>query len=291
MANVRGKALDKTMLSVDQAEKRGFLHRDYLAHCFRWSHVVKYMGQQQRYKTAKILDIGCGKDIALAKTLYTSRMAPETYVGIDMNKLEMPDMFANAKWEPELITESDVCNIVYGMQMNTSSGVIKMKNFNTIISFEVIEHVEPEQCIRILKKIFELLSVDGISFISTPDWDPQTGAAANHVNEMKMEALGWVIEECGFEIQDYWGTFASQREYKDLLVPDIISQKYWNQLSSYYDSNVLACIFAPLFPHNSRNVMWKLGIASDIYARQFPNIKYVDSPWTSSKHWEDLAHV
>ena len=41
MANEFGKAIDKTFLSIDQAETRGFLHRDYIAHCLRWTHVVK----------------------------------------------------------------------------------------------------------------------------------------------------------------------------------------------------------------------------------------------------------
>ena len=52
MANIRGKAMDNTHLSIDQAEKRGFIHRDYIAHCLRWSHVAKFMGEKSRYKTA-----------------------------------------------------------------------------------------------------------------------------------------------------------------------------------------------------------------------------------------------
>ena len=79
------REIDKTHLSCEQAEERGFLHRDYIAHCLRWSHVVKHL--QNKYKTARILDIGCGKETPLIKTLYTMRMTPEMYTGIDMNKL------------------------------------------------------------------------------------------------------------------------------------------------------------------------------------------------------------
>ena len=82
----RGRAIDKTHLSCEQAEERGFLHRDYIAHCLRWSHVVKHLGIKNRYKTAQILDIGCGKETPLIKTLYTMRMTPEVYVGVDYNK-------------------------------------------------------------------------------------------------------------------------------------------------------------------------------------------------------------
>ena len=35
MANARGKEIDNTHLSIDQAEARGFIHRDYIAHCLR----------------------------------------------------------------------------------------------------------------------------------------------------------------------------------------------------------------------------------------------------------------
>ena len=58
MANERGKSVDKTFLSIDNAEERGFLHRDYIAHCLRWTHVVKWLHQGGRYKTARILDVG-----------------------------------------------------------------------------------------------------------------------------------------------------------------------------------------------------------------------------------------
>ncbi len=92
MANIRGKAMDNTHLSIDQAEKRGFIHRDYIAHCLRWSHVVKFMGEKSRYKTADLLDIGCGKDLPLLRLLYSSKMIPDTgsYTGVDINKLEAP---------------------------------------------------------------------------------------------------------------------------------------------------------------------------------------------------------
>ena len=56
---------DKTHLSIDLAEERGFIHRDYIAHCFRWSHVTKYLMAQAKYKRVLIMDVGCGKDFTL----------------------------------------------------------------------------------------------------------------------------------------------------------------------------------------------------------------------------------
>lgn len=280
MANANGKAVDKTHLSLENATKRGFLHRDYIAHCLRWSHVIKHMGKKQLYKTARVLDIGCGKEMPLAKSLYSSRMAPAYYLGVDVNKLEVPEMFANAKWQPDVLGQMDICDY------NSFEHA-----FDVITCFEVIEHVEPEHAIRILKKIKHLLSVGGHAFVSTPDFCPHTGAAANHVNEMTMEALGWVIEECGFAIEDYWGTFASQREYKHLVSEAGISPEAWVRLSEYYDSNVLATVLAPLFPHHSRNVLWKLTKAGEDYKRKFDHIDYQPKPWSSSEHQEDLRNV
>jgi hypothetical protein len=75
MANERGKHIDNTHLSIDQAEARGFIHRDYIAHCLRWTHVAKWMGKPDNRKNCKLLDIGCGKDVPLARMLFTSRMA------------------------------------------------------------------------------------------------------------------------------------------------------------------------------------------------------------------------
>mgnify|MGYP003346059511 CR=1 FL=1 len=90
---------------IDQAEERGFIHRDYIAHCLRWTHVAKWMGNPKNRKDCNLLDIGCGKDVPLAKMLMTSRMASDglVYIGIDYNKLEMPKAFENTKFKPVLI--------------------------------------------------------------------------------------------------------------------------------------------------------------------------------------------
>ena len=84
--------IDKTHLSLDNAEERGFIHRDYIAHCLRWSHVVKHLGKKNLYKKARILDIGCGKEMPLLKTLYTMKMTPKAYMGIDVNRIQPTDM-------------------------------------------------------------------------------------------------------------------------------------------------------------------------------------------------------
>ena len=288
MANARGKAIDNTHLSIDSAEERGLLHRDYIAHCLRWSHVVKFLMQKQRYKDAIVYDIGCGKEIPLAKTLYVNRIAPEFYAGFDVNKLSMPAMFDNTRWYPDfLFGETDFCDV----ELDPDRGVFveemggeTIPYPNIIVCFEVLEHIEPEHVNRMLAK-FSQMATDCDIFLSTPCWDPRVGAAANHVNEMRYEAFGSLLERSGFEILAHYGTFASIRDYEHLLTGDL--KNAFDLLRNYYDSNYLATVFAPMFPANSRNALWHVrpGRAP---SRKFHDFGDIPTPWTSSDNWSDL---
>lgn len=246
MANARGKEIDNTHLSIDQAEKRGFIHRDYIAHCLRWTHVAKYMQQKQRYKTVDLLDIGCGKDLPLLRLLYSSKLIPDTgsYTGIDVNKLEVP--FTLGRFDYELVPQTDVCK-----------WEDKGSTFGVITSFEVLEHVEPAHTFAILKRIRSLLEVNGVAFLSTPCYDAHVGAAGNHVNEMSFKALRALILLAGLRVDNVWGTFASIRDYQGQLEADGYGSLF-DKLREYYDSNYLATIFAPLYPSLARNALWRV---------------------------------
>src|SRR5438046_8210882 len=89
--NKRGKELDRTYLSIGQAEDRGFIHRDYIAHCLRFSHACKVLAAKQFYRTARILDIGCGRELPMAKMLYSSRLIPTMYYGVDAGPINDED--------------------------------------------------------------------------------------------------------------------------------------------------------------------------------------------------------
>jgi 2-polyprenyl-3-methyl-5-hydroxy-6-metoxy-1,4-benzoquinol methylase len=271
MANIRGKEIDNTHLSIDQAEKRGFIHRDYIAHCLRWSHVARFLGERQRYRSSDILDIGCGKDLPLLRLLYTSRLIPETgsYTGIDVNKLSLP--FSVGSFPHELIGQTDVCEHDFGAS-----------TFAVITCFEVLEHVEPSHSFRILARIRSLLEDTGIAFISTPNYDQQVGAAGNHVNEMSWSALHSLINRAGLHVLNMWGTFASIRDYYNKLEPE--RRLLFEQLREYYDSNYLATVFAPLYPKESRNILWKLAKA-DPFAATVPE----DQRHSSSDKWVSFA--
>ena len=295
MANKRGKAIDNTHLSVEQATKRGFVHRDYLAHCLRWNHILKFLREKNRYKNAFVLDVGCGKELPLAKSLHTSRMAPAQYLGIEYNN-NIPGLkhFANTSFKPHIISSANFTEVVsidkdhlcitYG-----DGEVERLGSLPTcIVSFEVIEHVEPFHAKQMLKLMHDIAALNNADvFISTPNWDPGVGAADNHVNEMKYGAIGWLLEQVGFEIINVYGTFASQKDIKTKLHKHHL--ELFEQLRGYYDSNYLATIFAPLYPGFSRNALWHCQPRIN-GERKFPDIRDLDTPWTSSEYWKDLLN-
>jgi hypothetical protein len=291
MANARGKGIDNTHLSIDMAEARGFLHRDYIAHCLRWSHVAKFLSQNQRYKTARVLDIGCGVDLPLARMLYSSRYIVTEYVGVDYNR---PDKFNMEPFHTGKMPVNAYGGIDAAVDLKHVEGEVTYSVLDdvyklpTVITcFEVLEHIEPRHCREMLKKIKALLRLDTTAFLSTPCWDPQTGAADNHVSEIKYGAFGSMLEDLGFEIAGNWGTFASQKDYKHMLKGELATA--YDKLAAYYDSNYLATIFAPLYPALSRNCLWQVQTARKNYVRKFGTLtEFQNKPWTSSDKWAEL---
>ena len=301
MANARGKTIDTTHLSADTAFERGIIHRDLISHCLRWTHVVKFMHQKNMYKNARVLDVGCGIDLPLAKTLYTNRMSVQQYVGVDYNK---PHKFKTEMFHTGKMPVRAFGGVDFARDVEVNGDVYSIRNVpgefslpNVITCFEVLEHVEPGHARRMMAKMHDIVAAAAKAgdpctvFISTPCYDSNVGHAANHVSEIRREALGAMLEDLGFAIRGNWGTFASQRDYKDELSEQYgkVGLEMFSKLSEYYDSNYVATIMAPLFPAQSRNNLWQLELANDKSQRRFPALADVKTPWTSSEVWADLA--
>lgn len=254
------KKLDKTHLSLDQAEKRGFLHRDYIAHCLRWSHVVKYIGQQKRYVTARILDIGCGKETPLIKTLYTSRMTPLYYMGVDANTI--PKNEIHEKISDKMGRDNFVVRGSVDFTSTLSEEELLEIKPTVITCFEVLEHNSPDNVIAILQNIKKVSSDTTRIFISTPCFNGS--AAANHINEMTKTFMDKLFVEYGFNIIGCYGTFASQVDIEPVIRANGDNELTYayEKLKKYYDSNLISVMFAPLFPNHSRNCLWELQINS-----------------------------
>lgn len=280
--NARGKAVDTTYLSLDTAEERGFIHRDYIAHCLRWSHTIKMLMQGKLYERATIIDVGCGKEAPLAKLLYSSRMSPHQYIGIDYGKI--PDttlqIFHTGKFPGTFWDETDFAVWSQGPDLHAIADVVTC--------FEMLEHVEPAHVIATLRGIARILKPNGFALLSTPCWDV-VSCAANHVNEMRYEVLGAVIEASGFAIRNVYGTFASIRDIEPHLAPP--HREVFNDLRDYYDVNYLATVLAPFYPSHSRNCLWHIAHAERDYLGIFDLLQACPKPWTSSARWEDLMQV
>ena len=249
---------NKTHLSLDLAETRGILHRDYLAHCLRWSHAFKVALQVRQ--DLRVLDIGCGKEFPFAKTLYVNKLSPKRYLGVDVNKLELPVMLADKPWfEAKSI---DAASMDLDWQPTL------------VICFEVVEHMPFAHVQKLLANVRRLMHLDGRLLLSTPAWNGE--AAGNHPNEMRYEVMGSLLEAAGFGIEHQYGTFASIRDYKTRLT-ELGYLELFNRLAAYYDTNVLAVIFAPIIPELSRNVLWNCtrGPAST----KFLPLDQIQRPW------------
>lgn len=252
--NAHGKSIDTTSLRLmGDTARKGYIHRDYLAHCLRYSHVARYMNEStqrgKRHLVAHLLDVGCGHETPLPRLLFSMMMVHSTgsYTGVDYGSVPWPDTIAREtpKFHARFIERADFVEVE-----------LPRKTFDVVVSLEVLEHVEPLHAFRMLQRMRSVLAADGRAFVSTPCYDAHVGAANNHVNEMSHRGFRALLEAAGFEVERVWGTFASQRDYKDKL--DEHARAVFDELSSYYDSGVVACLLAPLVPEYARNCLWRL---------------------------------
>lgn len=283
--NVAGKKIDTTYLSCENAEHRGFIHRDYIAHCLRWSHVVKQLTKGKLYERATIVDVGCGREVPLAKTLYSSRLIVSRYCAIDYGPIpeDSRAIFGTGKFPIEFYEKTDFVKWADNEEPSHFADVVTC--------FEVLEHVEPKHMLEMLQGIKLVMKPNATAYISTPCWDV-VSCAANHVNEMRYEALGAVLEAAGFVIKNVYGTFASIKDYEPYM--DAGHREAFNDLRDYYDVNFLACVFAPFYPQYSRNCLWELGLQSESEVKLHANRKFqpltsVPEPWGSSSLWREMS--
>jgi SAM-dependent methyltransferase len=214
----------------------------------------------------------------LAKLLYSNRMSGANYYGFDINEIYIPDMLQkavdNGKMNVHAIGKCDATR----MDINVKADIITC--------FEVFEHMVPSKARDLVYNMYRVAAPGAHMFFSTPNWNGK--AAANHINETNWQAVGTLLEEAGWEIQDYYGTFASIADYKDKLSECELD--IFERLREYYDTNVLATIMAPLYPRQSRNILWHCTASKDhdTIERRFGEWSDVPTPWSQHPNWEEL---
>lgn len=220
------------------------VHRDYAAHYFRWGFAFKRV----KYQQTKILDLGCGQECPLARTLnFRLAAVPKLWVGVDLNPITKP---VNFKWS----RVHDSFNFIDDWkQLAKEYG---SESFDLVTCFEMIEHMHPPDGVKLLKAVAELMNPNGEFILSTPVYNGKK-MAANHLHEYTIPELQKLImgTKC-WRIQRRFGTFASWNDLKKVITPE--EKELYDHLHQYYDHEVLACFLSPKYPDVSRNNVWVL---------------------------------
>lgn len=214
------------------------VHRDYLAHTFRWGWASRLLKPGM-----SVLDVGCGPDAQLAHVLSgTNFVHGGRYVGVDYNKT----IKGHGKTWCSTMPEFDFT------ARHAELGV-----FDYVVNFEVIEHMQPSDGEPLLRGMRECLKPDtGRLLLSTPVIDPVRGQAANHIHEYRVDELQALIEKCGLAVEKRYGTFASYPPLKKVVTE--AERAIWERVREFYGDDVTACFLAPLYPDHSRNNAWIL---------------------------------
>ena len=230
------------------------IHRDYLAHVFRWGWATRYIGQKQH---RRVLEPGCGADVPLALSLMRvpgTSFHPELYVGVDLNTI------------PYIKTRREGTGAAEKFQLKERFNFVERwrelwheygPTFDLTVSFEVIEHMTEEHGETYLKAINALMPVGGKLILSTPVFNGH--AAQNHIREYTVEELEDKLARNGFAAVDRFGTFASFNDaVKGLRELDLEQQlqPVYDRCREFYGDEVMASFLAPLLPDHSRNNVW-----------------------------------
>lgn len=251
-ANKQG--YNTTQLTPQEAFNRHIYHRDMFCHYLRWSHVLKNAKIGQT-----ILDFGCGS-AEMLEVFYRNRYRPKKYLGLDIRAktiAENAEKFKNLDFAE--FRQADLC------QSELDLG----QTFDVITCFEVIEHIGHKNADAFLDNISYHCDKNTVIYLSTPNYDPQVGAAENHMLGKDGNEVGeWDHFELQDKLSEYftiekkYGTFASIKDYKEDLTG--WKKEAFEELKKYYDTNLLANMMAPMIPaEHARNCLWVLKARED----------------------------
>lgn len=244
---------DQDMTSLDPSRPTIGTHRDYLAHCERWSFAQRLVPKFLSAANPRILDAGCGPNAPMAVELAVQPPIVDIptktyahYVGVDLNKIKPR---TNPKWAT-YIGEFDLINRFQEL-------IDEFGQFGMAVSFEVAEHMTHELQEEYIEAIRQCLIIDGRLVLSMPVLAESGKMAKNHIAELPTKETQALLERHGFEVVDRFGTFASWHDIKDAVrdaSPE--ARELYDRLREYHSDNMLAAFMAPAFPDHSRNNAW-----------------------------------
>ena len=252
------KQYNTTDLDPMHTFERHIYHRDQFAHYLRWSHVLKEARIGESF-----VDFGAGK-CYLLEVLYRNRYKPSKYVALEYKQEEVDkakEKYKDLKFSAEFYQQDII---------NPTMDYSKFQA-DKVVSFEVAEHVGSQNVLENHKFLINFMACgnkNATYYLSTPNYDPEVGAAGNHTydsgdgkgkrpQELDHFQLQDAILESGFKIVNKFGTFASQKDYKESLTG--WQQQMFEELNKYYDTNLLSNLMAPVIePELARNTLWVL---------------------------------
>jgi SAM-dependent methyltransferase len=220
------------------------VHRDYLAHAFRWGFAHRLC------KGKTVLDAGCGPEWNLGRVLQVHGnmgIRAAKYVGVDLNpKLPTRRTKLYDLWPGFNLTED-------WTELRDQYGL-----FDVVASFEVIEHMGEADGEAYLHGLRQLCG--GLLLLSTPQNNGRR-PARNHVKEYSTAELDHALHSAGFEAVRRFGTFGDVRALAKAIrdrggCEGESHEGTWRQLREYYSDDVMATFMAPLYPDACKNVMW-----------------------------------
>jgi len=248
---------NRTQLYPEVSFENHVFHRDIFAHYLRWSYLLKLITPNFHEKT--LLDWGCGDGGNLA-TLYHNRRCIKSYLGIDIRDKtieSLKEKYANLVTKWVRFEVEDLCDPTMAGDIAAPAGKYG-NSWDFITCFEVLEHIGKKNHNQFMMNIQSHMNQNTVLMISTPCYDAKVGAADNHMIEGEVGELTYAEMEMllskYFKIKKVYGTFASQKDYEKLMTP--AQRQLFDELSEYYDCNLVSVIFAPLFPKQSRNCIW-----------------------------------
>ncbi len=145
-----------------------------------------YLPILKNHKNKKIVDLGCGRGefLELLKEKGFNKL-----LGVDINE--------------EMLKESSV-----EYEIDDALSFLKKqknKSIGTIVSFHMIEHMEFEKVLEIIKEAFRVLEDDGILIFETPNPESLKVISENfwvdftHKKPIPMQLLQFSIEYVGFK--------------------------------------------------------------------------------------------
>jgi 2-polyprenyl-3-methyl-5-hydroxy-6-metoxy-1,4-benzoquinol methylase len=148
-------------------------------------HVNRYYFSSQFVRNKDVLDIACGSGYG-ARILFDS--GANSVLGVDISEESIG--YCRNKYPNIDFSVGSVDNIP-----------CKDKSFDTIVSFETLEHVDTKKQERFMQEINRVLRDDGVFILSTPNALVYEKGNEFHVKELTPEELDALLKKYGFEFE------------------------------------------------------------------------------------------